>query len=44
MPDTSRVRAATAHDIPELVRLRAPLFERMEQDFGPASSSAAGDG
>jgi GNAT superfamily N-acetyltransferase len=44
MPHTSQVRAATPHDIPELVRLRALLFERMEQDLGPAPPSAAGDG
>ena len=46
MPHTSQVRAATAHDIPELVRLRALLFERIERDLGPPPPPppAAGDG
>ncbi|HEY7486834.1 MAG TPA: GNAT family N-acetyltransferase [Streptosporangiaceae bacterium] len=36
----SQVRAATTADIPELVRLRALLFERMEQDLGPPADGA----
>lgn len=44
MPPTSQVRAATTDDIPELVRLRAVLSERMAQDFGPAPPSAVVDG
>jgi GNAT superfamily N-acetyltransferase len=48
MPRTPQVRAATIDDIPELVRLRTLLFERMERDLGPAPApappSAAGDG
>jgi GNAT superfamily N-acetyltransferase len=42
MIDTSRVRAATADDVPELVRLRALLFERMERDLGPPPADGAG--
>jgi GNAT superfamily N-acetyltransferase len=41
MSHTSRVRAATTDDIPELVRLRALLFERMERDLGPAPPAFA---
>lgn len=44
MIHTSPARAATAGDIPELVRLRALLFERMERDLGPPPDPDQGPG